>query len=84
MGEFLKLGINLSAVLYDEKFNICRFGRSLKKTFLDNKLDTLNVCVPSFVFVLQNNLHYVGSANLDAATFLVSFILFSTTKIFCL
>ena len=35
-------------------------------------LDTLKVCVPAFIYTLQNNLFYMAASHLEAATFMVS------------
>lgn len=68
MGEVTKLATCLILVFYEQERNAYKFGRSLRKTIIDNKLDTLKVCVPSLLYVIQNNLLYVSAANLDAAT----------------
>lgn len=68
MGEVTKLITCLILVFIEEGRNAEKFGRALRKTIIDNKLDTLKVCVPSFLYVIQNNLLYVSAQNLDAAT----------------
>lgn len=35
-------------------------------------MDTIKVCVPSFVYIIQNNLLYVSASHLDAATYQVT------------
>ncbi|KAK6048716.1 hypothetical protein COOONC_13779 [Cooperia oncophora] len=32
--------------------------------------DTLKVCVPAMVYIVQNNLFYIAASHLDAATFM--------------
>ena len=55
----------------------------LYKTIIQNKLDTFKVCVPSFLYLIQNNLLYVAVENLDVATFQITYQLkILTTAIF--
>lgn len=68
MAEITKLVTCLFLVFYEEDRNAYKFGRALRKTIIENKLDTLKVCIPSLLYVIQNNLLYVSAANLDAAT----------------
>lgn len=68
MAEITKLITCLVLVFFEEDKNAYKFGRALRKTIIENKLDTLKVCIPSLLYVVQNNLLYVSAANLDAAT----------------
>lgn len=70
MAEFTKLVTCLIIVRFEEG-SFDKFLNALHTTVIKNKLDTLKVCVPSLVYVVQNNLLYVSSANLDAATYQV-------------
>ena len=36
--------------------------------------DTLKVCIPAMIYIVQNNLFYVAASHLDAATFMVFFL----------
>lgn len=47
------------------------FFMALNTQIWQQKLDTLKVCVPSFIYLVQNNLLYVSASNLDAATYQV-------------
>lgn len=43
------------------------------KEIVVNWKDTLKVCVPATIYVLQNNLLYIAVANLDASVYMVSY-----------
>lgn len=36
--------------------------------------DTLKVCIPAMIYIVQNNLFYLAASHLDAASFMVCFI----------
>ena len=44
----------------------------MKKQVYDQPWDTLKVCLPAMLYILQNNLFYIAASHLDAATFMVS------------
>ena len=44
-----------------------KFFSILHKTIVLNKMDTLKVCVPSFIYLIDNNLLYVAVEHLDVA-----------------
>lgn len=68
MAEITKLVTCLCLVFCEEDKNAFKFGRALRKTIIENAMDTLKVCIPSLLYVVQNNLLYISAANLDAAT----------------
>lgn len=68
--EILKLGICVVLVM-NESGSIKYGVRTMYTTVILNIKDTLRVCVPSFLYVIQNNLLYVSASNLDAATYQV-------------
>lgn len=68
--EILKLGICVVLVM-NESGSIKNGVRTMYTTVILNIKDTLRVCVPSFLYVIQNNLLYVSASNLDAATYQV-------------
>lgn len=71
MSEITKLITCLVLVFYEEDKNAEKFGNALRRTIIDSKIDTLKVCVPSFLYVIQNNLLYLSASHLDAATYQV-------------
>lgn len=73
MAEFVKLITCLVLVFNEEGKDAQRFVRSLHKTIIANPVDTLKVCVPSLVYIVQNNLLYVSASHLDAATYQVTY-----------
>lgn len=73
MSEFVKLITCLVLVFNEEGKDAQRFVRSLHRTIIANPVDTLKVCVPSLVYIVQNNLLYVSASHLDAATYQVTY-----------
>uniref|UniRef100_A0A6G1SQD6 UDP-galactose translocator n=1 Tax=Aceria tosichella TaxID=561515 RepID=A0A6G1SQD6_9ACAR len=82
LAEILKLVTCIALLLYEE-VTVERTLKSIKDNVATNYMDTLKVAVPSFVYYVQNNLIYVGSTHLDAATSQVTYQLkILTTAIF--
>lgn len=81
MAEVLKLAICIVLVL-NESGNVSKGARTMYTTVILNFKDTLRVCVPSFLYVIQNNLLYVSASNLDAATYQVTYQLKLLTTAF--
>ncbi|CAG4964827.1 unnamed protein product [Parnassius apollo] len=82
MAEIVKLLICIVLVI-KESGNIKKGLQTMYATVILNIKDTLRVCVPSFLYVIQNNLLYVSASNLDAATYQVTYQLkLLTTAIF--
>lgn len=83
LSELLKLITCVFLIFYEERFSPKATLDSIKSHIFDNYIDTLKVAVPSFVYYVQNNLLYVGSTHLDAATGSVTYQLkILTTAIF--
>lgn len=81
MAEVVKLITCLSLVFIEEG-NFSKFFNSLNTTIIKQPLDTLKVCVPSLIYIIQNNLLYVSASNLDAATYQVTYQLKILTTAF--
>ncbi|XP_005191153.2 UDP-N-acetylglucosamine transporter [Musca domestica] len=73
MSEFVKLITCLILVFNEEGKDFQKFVKTLHKTIIANPTDTLKVCVPSLVYIVQNNLLYVSASHLDAATYQVTY-----------
>ncbi|EJW87575.1 UDP-galactose transporter [Wuchereria bancrofti] len=80
--EVVKLIICILFLTIQEKSLI----RCLKVMYVDiikQPVDTLKVCVPAVIYVIQNNLLYVAVSNLPAATYMVTYQLkILTTALF--
>lgn len=70
MAEVVKLITCLVLVLLEEG-SLQKFVYSLESSIIKQPIDTLKVCVPSLLYIVQNNLLYVSASNLDAATYQV-------------
>jgi UDP-sugar transporter A1/2/3 len=62
-----------SALLFaiDCEFSLREFVSTLRREFVDNWKEFLKMCVPSGLYVIQNNLQYIGASHLPAAVFQV-------------
>ena len=74
MAEVVKLLTCLALVLVEEG-NLPKFFDAIKLIIIKQPIDTLKVSVPSFLYIIQNNLLYISASNLDAATYQVYKIL---------
>lgn len=68
MSELIKLFSSLIFVFYEQEKSVLKFIRALRKTITVDKFDTLKVCVPSLLYIIQNNLLYISAANLNPVT----------------
>ncbi|CAG9764539.1 unnamed protein product [Ceutorhynchus assimilis] len=82
MSEVVKL-ITCIALVYLEAGGVVGLLDILNKQIVRQPLDTLKVCIPSLVYLIQNNLLYVSASHLDAATYQVTYQLkILTTALF--
>ncbi|KAK7082777.1 hypothetical protein SK128_016491 [Halocaridina rubra] len=72
MAEFVKLLASLFLV-FKQEGSVQHWFMALHTQIWQQKIDTLKVCVPSFIYLVQNNLLYVSASNLDAATYQVTY-----------
>jgi len=73
MAELVKLIACLGLVWNAEGRSVTRWWAALDSTIIKQPIDTLKVCVPSFVYLIQNNLLYVAASNLDVATYQITY-----------
>ncbi|XP_050537952.1 UDP-N-acetylglucosamine transporter [Daktulosphaira vitifoliae] len=83
MAEIVKLFVCFGLVYKTESLSWKHFISQIDKTIVKQPMDTLKVCIPSLVYLIQNNLLYVSTSNLDAATYQVTYQLkIFTTAVF--
>ncbi|XP_044728390.1 UDP-N-acetylglucosamine transporter isoform X2 [Chrysoperla carnea] len=83
MSELCKLVTCLVVVYFEEGKTFQGFIRALHATIVKQPVDTLKICVPSLLYIIQNNLLYVSASHLDAATYQVTYQLkILTTAVF--
>lgn len=61
----------LVALFFENRASIRKFSRTLRSICISDFKDTLKVSVPSFLYVIQTNLFYVGIEHLPAAVYQV-------------
>lgn len=71
MSEVVKL-LTCIVIVYVETGGIVNLLDTLDRQIVKQPMDTLKVCVPSFVYLVQNNLLYLSASHLDAATYQVT------------
>ncbi|KAG7204905.1 hypothetical protein KM043_005300 [Ampulex compressa] len=81
MAEVVKL-LTCLILVYAEEGTFLKFYNVLRTTIINQPIDTLKVCVPSLLYIIQNNLLYVSASNLDAATHQVTYQLKILTTAF--
>ena len=83
MMEIMKFLICLGVIFYQGHCSLNALLQELRTHILENPYDFIKLCVPSFLYTVQNNLLYVALSNLDAATYQVLYQLkILTTAIF--
>ena len=70
MAELFKL-FSCIWLVFREEGSAAKLTKALHSTIVQQPIDTMKVCVPSLVYVVQNNLLYVAASHLDAATYQV-------------
>lgn len=75
ISEVVKLLTCLVIVFFEEGHSAKKFVNALHTTVIKNYMDTLKICVPSVLYVIQNNLLYLSASHLDAATYQVRYSL---------
>lgn len=51
---------------------LCSAAALVKEQVFKVPRDTLKVCIPAMLYIVQNNLFYIAASHLEAATFMVS------------
>jgi len=70
--EIIRLTICCLQIIGSQK-SITSFMQLIWDTFTQNKRETLKVCVPALIYLIQNNLYYVALKLLDATLFSITY-----------
>ncbi|XP_057660859.1 UDP-N-acetylglucosamine transporter isoform X2 [Diorhabda carinulata] len=72
MAEVVKLATCI-VIVYVEAGGVVKLFYTIDQQIIKQPTDTLKICVPSFVYLVQNNLLYLSASHLDAATYQVTY-----------
>lgn len=72
MSELVKL-VTCLVIVYVQSGGVIPLLETLHSIIIKQPVDTLKICVPSLVYIIQNNLLYVSASHLDAATYQVTY-----------
>ncbi|KAI6215916.1 hypothetical protein M3Y94_00441100 [Aphelenchoides besseyi] len=72
MAEFIKLGISIGMVFYDNRCSVTHTTSVVKRELVNRPTELLKMSVPSIAYALQNNLDFVALSNLNAAVYQVT------------
>ena len=72
LAELIKFVAALFLILLQERCNIFAWFNQIKDNIIKQPLDCLKIAGLAFLFLIQNNLHYVAATNLEAVTFQVN------------
>jgi UDP-sugar transporter A1/2/3 len=70
--EIIRLSICCIHVILRNQ-SVTKAFTDIFSVFTNNKKETVKVCVPALVYVVQNNLYFFALKHLDATMFSVSF-----------
>lgn len=86
VSEFLKLLVSLFVVYASNISSLCSchgLREAFHRDFIDHRYEILKLCVPSGLYVVQNNLLYLSASNLPVSIFQVlSQLKIVTTAVF--
>ena len=74
MSELMKFVICYFLVLHKNEWSINATNMELHTEIIIKYKETIKVCVPSFLYTIQNNLLFISLSYLDAATYSVSIL----------
>lgn len=81
--EAVKMLTCIFIILAQLRGNVLELARYLMQNIVLQPMDTLKMAVPSFIYMIQNNLLFIAVSNLSAATFQVTYQLkILTTALF--
>jgi len=67
--EVMKFVLCLSVIYYRSNFSLMAVYDEIYVHVYGSPMDMMKLCIPSFLYVVQNNLLYLALTNLDAATY---------------
>jgi UDP-sugar transporter A1/2/3 len=69
--DLIKLILCAGVIIANEK-SFFGYLRLCILEIVADPIETMKICVPSFIYMVQNNLYYIALSNLESTTFCVS------------